>query len=293
MEKLLSFRTRLVLRLLGLMRDRFANISVKQSRAMTQHVGFPLPKGLTVTQVAEISAQWVSVNSSPPSKVLLYLHGGCYVQNTPKTHHAMVARIALSAGVRALYVDYRLAPEHPFPAALDDAVVAYKWLLDQNIPAHHIVFAGDSAGGGLAVAAMLRLQEENLALPAAAVLLSPWCDLSMNGRSAIEDCDPIYSRQAFLRFAKLYASGVSLQHPLLSPLNATFKNMPPILIQAGERELLQDDAIKLAECLREAGSTVQLSIYPGLWHVWQVYPAFMVPESQVAIDEIGNFLCAL
>ena len=271
MEKLLSFRTRLVLRLLGLMRDRFANISVKQSRAMTQHVGFPLPKGLTVTQVAEISAQWVSVNSSPPSKVLLYLHGGCYVQNTPKTHHAMVARIALSAGVRALYVDYRLAPEHPFPAALDDAVVAYKRLLDQNIPAHHIVFAGDSAGGGLAVAAMLRLQEENLALPAAAVLLSPWCDLSMNGRSAI----------------------VSLQHPLLSPLNATFKNMPPILIQAGERELLQDDAIKLAECLREAGSTVQLSIYPGLWHVWQVYPAFMVPESQVAIDEIGNFLCAL
>jgi len=293
MEKSLSFRARLVLRLLGLMRDRLANISVKQSRAMTQHLGFPLPKGTTVTPVAEISAQWIGVDSSPPSKVLLYLHGGCYVQNNPKTHQAMVARIAISAGVCVLYVDYRLAPEHPFPAALDDAVAAYKWLLDQNIPHHNIIFAGDSAGGGLAVAAMLRLQEEKLVLPAAAVLLSPWCDLSMNGRSAIEDRDPIYSRQAFLRFAKLYASGVPLDHPFLSPLNATFKNMPPILIQVGERELLQDDAMRLAECLREAGGTVQLSIYLGLWHVWQVYPAFMVPESQMAIEEIGNFLRAL
>lgn len=293
MKRSLSLRTRLIRRILSLMRDRFSTISVGQSRAMAKNVGFPLPKGTTVTQVSEISAQWVNVNNSPRSKVLLYLHGGGYVQNTPKIHHALVARLVVCAGVRALYVDYRLAPEYPFPVALDDTVAAYKWLLRQDTPAQKIIFAGDSAGGGLAIAAMLRLQEEKLVLPAAAVLLSPWCDLTMNGQSAIEDRDPIYSRQTFLSFGKLYASGVPLEHPLLAPLTATFKNMPPILIQAGELELLRDDAIRLASCLRDAGTAVQLSIYRGLWHVWQIYPSFMVPESQVAIDEIGKFLRAI
>ncbi len=275
------------------MRGPFSNISVQQSRAMTQAVGFPLPKRTTVVQAEDIAAQWITVNDIAPSKVLLYLHGGGYVQNTPKTHHAMAARIALRAGVRVLYVDYRLAPEHPFPAALDDAVSAYKWLLAQKITPDNIIFAGDSAGGGLVVALMLKLQAEHLALPAAAILLSPWCDLTMNGQSALEDRDPIYSRRIFLKFAHLYAAGVPLDDPGLSPLNGTFKQMPPILIQVGERELLYSDAVGLSDRLREADSQVHLSIYPGLWHVWQVYPSWIVPESQTAIDEIGGFIRSL
>jgi epsilon-lactone hydrolase len=288
-----SLRARLFCRVLGLMRVYFANLSVEQTRKLTKNSVLPLPRNTKITQIDEIAAQWIDTPKPVgvlDSKVLLYLHGGCYVQKTPGVHHSLVARLAVACGCRTLYVDYRLAPEHPFPAALDDTIAAYRWLLHQNIPAANIMFAGDSAGGGLAVAALVRLRDDHIPLPAGAVLMSPWCDLTMNSPAAIADDDPIYARKSFLHFARLYAADTALNHPLVSPNYASLEGLPPMLIQAGARELLRDDATTLAKLSRDAGNSVHLSVYPGLWHVWQVYPPLLVPESKTALQEIATFL---
>jgi epsilon-lactone hydrolase len=289
-KKLVSLRARLVRSALSLMRGPFANISVEQTRALTKNARMPFPSEVRVEQAKGIPGQWITGKGASPKNVMLYLHGGCYVQNTPSTHHAMIGRICNAAHVKCLYVDYRLAPEFPFPAALDDTITAYQWLLDGGISPQHIIFAGDSAGGGLALAALLKLREMRVALPAAAVLLSPWCDLELNTASAQADSDPIYSRKTFLKFGRLYANTMPLNHPLLSPIHAELRDLPPLLIQAGELELLLDDAKQLTSKVRAVGGSVELSIYPGMWHVWQVYPPFLVPESKPALGQIATFI---
>jgi epsilon-lactone hydrolase len=272
------------------MRGPFANISVEQTRALTKNARLPFPSGVRVEQAKGIAGQWIIGKEAVSTDVVLYLHGGCYVQNTPSTHHAMIGRICNAARVKCLYVDYRLAPEFPFPAALDDTITAYRWLLSGGISPQHIVFAGDSAGGGLALAALLKLRDMRVAMPAAAVLLSPWCDLELNTDAARADRDPIYSRKAFLKFGRLYANAMPLDHPLLSPIHADLQGLPPLLIQAGELELLVDDARQLTSKVRAVGGSVELSIYPRMWHVWQVYPPFLVPESEPALGQIVTFI---
>ena len=286
----ISLRARLVRSALSLMHGPFSDISLERTRTLTRNARMPFPTGIRIEQVKALAGQWVISKAAISNGVLLYLHGGCYVQNTPHTHHAMVARICSAANIKALYVDYRLAPEFPFPAALDDTITAYQWLLDQHILPQNIIFGGDSAGGGLAIAAMIKLREMGLPLPAAGILLSPWCDLELNTEAALADRDPIYSRKSFLKFGRLYAENTRLDHPLLSPIQADLSGLPPLLIQAGELELLLDDARTLANRVRNIGGSAELSIYPGMWHVWQVYPPFMVPESKPAIRQIAAFI---
>jgi len=285
-----SLRARLMLRMLRLLRDRFATATIEQTRAMARSLSFPLPRGTRIVPARDLPAEWVTVGTPGGKKVILYLHGGGYVVSAPRGYYGLLARIAARAGVRALHVEYRLAPEHPFPAALDDTLRAYDWLLLQGLPASDIVIAGDSAGGGLALAAMSSLRARGRALPAGAVFISPWCDLTMTSESATSGCDVIYTRESYCHYAQLYAASTPLDDPRLSPIHADMTGLPPMLIHAGERDLLRDDAVQLAERVRAAGGQCRLHVYQGLWHDFHLYPPLLVPETGTAVAEIAAFV---
>lgn len=288
--KQVSLRASVFRHMLSLMRSRFATITVEQSRRMGNIARFPLPRGTWVKQAGGIAAQWIDVVGASPQKLIVYLHGGGYCLNTPMIHHALLARLCMMTQSRGLYVDYRLAPEHVYPSAFEDILAAYLWVLDQNPPVRHLYLVGDSAGGGLAVAAMVSFVAQRIRLPTATALMSPWCDLTLTNQSAVADSDPIYSRSAFLNFARLYAKDTRLDHPQLSPINADLNGLSPVLIQVADLELLREDAVQLAAKLRQSGVQADLAIYQGLWHVWQAYPPFMVPETNIACRQIAAFL---
>jgi acetyl esterase/lipase len=197
----------------------------------------------------------------------------------------------LASGVRVLLIDYRLAPEHPFPAALEDAAVGYQWLLAQGIPPSQIVIGGDSAGGGLALSTLLRLRDHAIALPAAGVLLSPWADLTMSGPSmqTRAEIDPLCSEAALRRAAHWYLAGADPTHPLASPVFADPQGLPPLLIQVGDHEVLLSDATRLAEQAQARGIEIVVEVWDELWHVFQSW-ASALPEARGAIEHIGTFI---
>jgi acetyl esterase/lipase len=203
----------------------------------------------------------------------------------------MVARLSKASRARALVVDYRLAPEHPFPAAVDDATAAYRWLLSQNVQPSHIVVAGDSAGGGLTLATLLALRDAKTPLPAAAVCLSPWVDMEGTGASMTTraKADPVVQKQGLLGMAQLYLGGKDPKSPLAAPLHGDLRGLPPLYIQVGDAETLLDDATRIAEKAKAAGVKVDLEIWPEMPHVWQLF-APLLPEGQQAIDKIGAFV---
>lgn len=250
-----------------------------------------LPAGTEVLPVSAngVPAEWIS-GPVPQPGALLYLHGGAYAMGSIASHRELVARLAMAGGVRALAVAYRLAPEDPYPAALQDALAAYRWLLGQHIEPENIAIAGDSAGGGLALATLLALREGGDPLPAAAVCLSPWTDLTLSGASMAERAaaDPILSPEGLARFAALYAGLHPLDDPLISPHFANLRGLPPLLIQVGTDEILLDDARRLAEHGRAAGVEVTLQVWEELFHVFQTVG--LLPESKAAVAEIGRFL---
>ncbi len=279
-----------------LLRRQFAgwsNGTVAQQRARQERSGrfMPLPKQVRCRPVdaAGVPATWIE----PPdatSGVMLYLHGGAYSLGSVVTHRELIARLACATRRRALALNYRLAPEHPFPAALDDTAAAYGWLLAQGISPERIVIAGDSAGGGLAIAALVALRDAGTPLPAAAVCLSPWLDLTLSGASvrAQAAADPILDAASLDRYARAYAAGQPLNRPLLSPLFADLRGLPPVLLQVGAAEILFDDATRLAEAARAAGVAVTLQTWPGLFHVFQLF-AFL-PETARAVAQIAEFV---
>ncbi len=245
--------------------------------------------------IADRSAVWLKPPEAPDSRVLLFFHGGGFVIGSPRTHRGLAGDLARAAGARALSVDYRLAPEHPFPAALDDCIAAYRWLLDQDIPAEAIVLAGDSAGGNLVLASLLTLRDSGIPLPRGACLFSPWVDLALAGDSfeSKASIDPRMTQQTLRNYAKAYLAGRDALLPLASPLYArTLSGLPPLLIQVGSDELLLDDATRLATRAGHANVGVRLEIWPGMTHVWQAY-APMLGEGRQAIDEAGRFLAGL
>jgi epsilon-lactone hydrolase len=221
---------------------------------------------------------------------MLYLHGGGYVTGSVASHRTLVSQLAKEAGCRALAVEYRLAPENPYPAAVEDAVKAYGWMIANGYEARDIVLAGDSAGGGLAVAAMLKLREAGSPMPAAALLLSPWTDLEVKGDSVrtVERKDPMLSARALRRDARVYLGKADARDPLASPIYADLEGLPPMLIQAGTREILLDDSTRLAERARECGVEVELDVREGMFHVWQFFTP-LVPESNAAIERLARF----
>ncbi|QCJ42428.1 alpha/beta hydrolase [Bacillus sp. S3] len=256
-----------------------------------------LPKNCKVVpvEIEGLYAEWITTTSAETlvaaDKVILYLHGGGYALCSANTHRPLAARIGKAAGLKVLFPEYRLAPEHPFPAAIEDAVNVYRWLRSQGYDPANILFAGDSAGGGLCLATALVLRDQNEPLPAAIVCLSPWVDLTSSGESYRKNkaVDPYLSIEAVREAVKMYAANEAPDHPLISPVFANLTGLPPLFIQAGSHEILQSDAEKLADAARNAGVTVSFKIWNGMWHVWQI-SGDALPEARKAIKEIGAFI---
>jgi monoterpene epsilon-lactone hydrolase len=241
-------------------------------------------------EIDGMRAEWAIPEGAKDGRAILYFHGGAYVVGSIASHRSMVSQLAKVAGCRALSVDYRLAPEHLFPAAVEDAVKAFEWLITHGYEAENIVIAGDSAGGSLSVAAMLSLRDAGSPLPAAAMLLSPWTDLEVKGESvrSVGRRDPMLTAKALCREAGMCLGEESPRHPLASPIYADLKGLPPMLIQVGTREILLDDARRLAERAKEAGVEVELDVWEDMFHVWQFFTP-LVPESNAAIARLARF----
>jgi monoterpene epsilon-lactone hydrolase len=222
---------------------------------------------------------------------VLYLHGGGYYFCSPRTHRPITCALAEGAHARVFALDYRLAPEHPFPAALDDALGAYRALLAAGVAPSAIVLAGDSAGGGLALATLVALRDAGLALPAGAVVFSPWTDLAATGESLVgnDKLDAMFHGAAIGPIAQIYLGAASATNPLASPLYADLHGLPPLLIQVSDSEVLRDDALRFAERAREAGVEVRLETWPDTPHAWQIFARWL-PEARTALAHACVFI---
>jgi acetyl esterase/lipase len=238
-----------------------------------------------------VPAEWVVAPGADARRVILYLHGGGYTIGSINTHRELAARLSRAAAARVLVIDYRLAPEHPHPAAVDDATAAYRWLLANGVDPARIVVAGDSAGGGLTVATLVALRDAHTPLPAAGVCLSPWVDLEGSGESMTTKAavDPMVQRDGLLKMAAAYLAGQDARTPLAAPLYANLSGLPPLLIQVGTAETLLDDSTRLAERARKAGVNVTLDPWEDMIHVFQAFATYL-PEARQAIDRIGEFV---
>lgn len=273
--------------------QRSLNLAQRRQRMDSFTARFKLPKNLITERVEwpSFSGEWLYFPGVSAKRVLLYLHGGAYVMGSVHSHRHLIARLAKSANVRVLAIDYRLAPEHRFPAALEDAVASYHWLLEHGLRAHQITFAGDSAGGGLALATLLLLRDSQTPLPAAVVCLSPWVDLTCSGASYKTKAKAeVILREEFLReSARSYLKRERANQPLASPLFGDLRNLPPCYIQVGTDEILLNDAERFAEAADRAGVNITLEIWDEMIHVWQ-YFVDRIPEAQTAIDMVGTFI---
>jgi epsilon-lactone hydrolase len=292
-----SLRSRILSRTIARVSGAIAtHLSIPEQRTRMDELarrGIRLPRGVTVctVQAGGVHAEWIRPTGTDPYRVILYLHGGGYCICSLDTHRGLAARLALASQARVLLVDYRLAPENPFPAALEDALTAYHWLLAQGISAKDIALGGDSAGGGLTVATAVSLRDLDDPLPGALFLISPWTDLTFSGESvrSRKQADPIFGSDGGPSFAPAYAGTNDPANPLISPLFADISGLPPTLIHVGNDEILLDDSTRLAEKMKAANIQVQLIIWPGMWHVFQGFAPW-APEAQISIDMIGEFL---
>ncbi|MCW5893233.1 MAG: alpha/beta hydrolase [bacterium] len=255
----------------------------------------PVPEGVACTplRVADVPCEWIVADGARDDAVLLYLHGGGYCIGSINTHRALVSRLSAATAMRGLAVDYRLAPEHPFPAALDDATAVYRWLLGQGVAPERVVVAGDSAGGGLTLATLLATRDAQLPRPAGGVCLSPWTDLEVTGATmdSHAERDPMIRRDGALRLAAAYLGAAPARTPLASPLHADLRGLPPLLVQVGTAETLLDDSVRLAERARAADVDVTLEPWEDMIHVWQAF-APLLPEADEAIAAIGSWVRA-
>jgi len=241
-----------------------------------------------------VAAEWSSTADADPSKVVLYLHGGGYVIGSLDSHRHLVVEVGRAARARTLAIDYRLAPEHPFPAAVDDALAAYRFLLADGVQPRSIAIAGDSAGGGLAVAAMIAIRDAGLPQPACGWPISPWVDMEATGDSMASKAatDPTVQKAGILDMAKLYMHGADPRSPLAAPIYADLRGLAPLLIQVGAAETLLDDAIRLAQVAGAADVAVDLQIWPDMIHVWHVYHQELAAGRR-AITAGGDFARAM
>jgi acetyl esterase/lipase len=238
-----------------------------------------------------IPAEWISAPESQENRVILYLHGGGYLFGSARTHRVMLAHMARASKARVLALDYRLAPEIPFPAPVEDSVSAYRWLLGQGISAKKMVIGGDSAGGGLAVAALVALRSVGEPMPAAGVCISAWTDMESTGKSMATNAesDPSVSKERLLKIAKVYLDGKEPTAPLASPIHADLTGLPPLLLQVGSIEVLLDDSTLLKSRAKAAGVSVDMEVWDDMPHVWHHF-APILPEARKAIGRIGEFV---
>ncbi len=265
---------------------------VQQTRELFDRIAglFPAADRVDVERVsfAGLPAEWLSPVTPVANKVLLYLHGGAYILGSCASHRHMVSYLARYTGIRALLPEYRLAPEHPFPAAIDDATRVYRALLEQGIRPADIVVAGDSAGGGLTMAMLLSLRDAGDPMPATAILLSPWVDLATRGESMAtrSEQDPWFHEDDIDLVARYYCDARDLDNPLVSPVYAELHGLPPVHIQVGDHEVLLSDSTRLADGIRTAGGEASVDIWEGMWHVFQMFVSLM-PESRRALRKLA------
>jgi acetyl esterase/lipase len=239
-----------------------------------------------------VPGEWSTAPGSDASRVLMFFHGGGYCSGSIVSHRRLVTEAGRAAGVRTLAIGYRLAPEHPFPAAYDDALTAWRFLRDQNIPAAHIALGGDSAGAGLTVALITRLRDAHEELPGCAWLISPWTDLTMSGSTVFtkDAVDPLIHKQYLNELADAYLpAGIDRKDPRVSPLYADLKGFPPTLIQVGSAETLLDDATRFAAIAGTADVRVTLEIWPHMIHAWPLWNAHLEPGRR-ALASAGAFI---
>ena len=300
-----SFRSRLVILLLRLrqfLKFRFKiriidwDTSIPELREEIEKsadIWGKLPRNfqLRIIDIDGLNAEWMIPEKAEEQKVILYFHGGGLVVGSARSHRTIVAKFVKESNIGALTFDYRLAPENPFPAGLNDSIKAYKYLLEEGYNSDDIAFMGDSGGGNLALATLLFLKQQKIPLPAAVVTLSPWTDLNNSGDSWTSNAkkDNLCWRDAQNVFSQYYAGEHNLDDPLVSPLKGDLKGLPPLLIFAGENELMRDDAVRFAEKAEKAGVDVTLRIGKGLFHC---YPACspLFPEAKYACQEIAQFI---
>ena len=270
-------------------------LSRTQQRALAERVveSTTEPAGVTFDDViaGRVPAQWARPDGGVTGNVLVYFHGGGYCYCSMRSHRRLVGHLAKAGGCSVLNVDYRLAPEHPHPAAVADGLAAYRWILEQAIEPGDIVVAGDSAGGGIALALLLKARDEGMPLPAAGVLLSPWVDLAMTAESLTTRADvDVRQDPAGTRWcAQQFLAGQDPRDPYASPLYGDLADLPPLYIQAGDWDVLVDDSHRLAENARRAGIDVRLDLFPEMLHAHQIWAGNM-PEADVAVARIGEYL---
>jgi acetyl esterase/lipase len=277
-------------------RERPESPTVEESRdgfeRLAKHVGGDTEAAVREVDANGVPAEMVSADGSAENAVTLYLHGGGYVIGSARTHRELARRLSTASGGSVLTIDYRLAPESPFPAPVEDAISAYRWLLDQGHDPSRLSIAGDSAGGGLTVATLVSLRDQGLPLPSCGVCLSPWVDMEGIGESmtARAGVDPMVQREGLVAMAGVYLGGADPRSPLAAPLYADLSGLPSLLIQVGTRETLYDDATRLVYEAARAGVATAFEPWDEMIHVWHLF-APVLDEGQQAIDRIGEFIC--
>lgn len=293
----MSLQAKILSNVFRIMINRFesSNPTVDDWRGMfnnfVRYVKLPSDVSTQSVSANGVASEWITTPDINNDQVHLHLHGGAYFLGSIDTYRDFAARLGRAAKMRTLLIEYRLAPEHPFPAALEDAISAYRWLLTERYDPANIILTGDSAGGGLALATLVNLRDKGDPLPAGAVCLSPWTDLALTGDSikTKAKADPI-NKVSFLQTSgPLYAGEYDLNFSLISPLYADLSELPPFLIQVGSEETLLDDSTRLAERAQVAGVEVTLEVWKGMLHVFQSN-AKILPEGRRAIERIGSFM---
>lgn len=274
-------------------RPRVADLAQRRADSDARGRAFGVPAGVVVKPVdaGGVKAEWALPADADDRRAVLYLHGGGYVIGSCESHRHLTAEIGRTAGIRVLTIDYRLAPEHPFPAPVEDTVAAYRFLLGQGLAASDIALAGDSAGGGLVVGAMLAIREAGLPLPGAGWCISPWVDMELTGHSYVDraEADPMVGREGIQDMVRHYMGDADLRAPHASPIHGDLRGLPPLLIQVGASETLLDDSLMLARAAGAADVPVELQIWPEMVHIWHIfYP--MLAAGRRAIGSGASFL---
>lgn len=276
-------------------RPSFDSIGIKKYRELLEKsaLAFKPDKSIETESfhIKNIEAQWLLPLNHNEKHIVMHIHGGGYIAGSIKSHRDLASRIAKACEAKVLIFNYKLAPEHPFPAGLKDVKTVYKWLTNKYPDGYRISIVADSAGAGLTLGLLSMALKESMSLPVCTVLLSPWVDLECKNSSLVENQnrDPLLSLDALQKTARLYTDHDDLSHPLISPVNNDFSGICPILIQTGANEVLIDDSKILAQRLGQAGAIVQLDIWDEMFHVWHYFARYL-SEGQQAINEIGNFI---
>jgi monoterpene epsilon-lactone hydrolase len=274
-------------------RPRATEIAQMRLDADARGKAFGLPADVSVQKVNAngVKAEWLSTPDADPSSAILYLHGGGYVICSLESHRHLMAEVGRAAGTRTLAIDYRLAPEHPFPAPVEDTVAAYRYMLDSGLKPNRIALAGDSAGGGLVVGALLAIRQAGLPLPGCGWCISPWVDMEALGASFIDRAatDPTVQKATILMMAEWYLGGADPRHPHAAPVYGDLRGLPPLLIQVGAAETLLDDSLALTRKAGISDVPVDLQIWPEMIHIWHIYFP-MLSAGRRAIAAGGSFV---